>query len=378
MTKRDYYEILEVSRDANLDDIKRAYRKMALRYHPDKNPDNPEAEEKFKEAAEAYSVLSNSDKRANYDRFGHAGVSGTPFDAGFDSAIFSDFSDILGGLFGFGDLFGRSGARGRTRAQRGNDLQYELKISFMETAFGTSTKIKIPILETCPACSGSGAAAGTGPTTCPTCGGRGQQLYSQGFFTISRTCSHCNGSGRIIRNPCSDCHGRGRVRREKTIEVKIPAGVSSGTRLRLQGEGEAGLQGGLPGDLYILIYADEHPFFQRDGLDLYLEYPLSFAQAALGTDMVIPTPYGDEKVKVPAHTETETVFRIKGKGIPEIGSSRRGDLYVRVKVQVPRKLSREQKKLLEEFARLSDGEVQAAQKEINQKIRESTVQVKPN
>lgn len=378
MTKRDYYEILDVPRDASNEDIKRAYRKMALRYHPDKNPGDPEAEEHFKEAAEAYSVLSNADKRANYDRFGHAGVSGSPFDAGFDSTVFADFSDILGGLFGFGDLFGRTGSRGRSRSQRGSDLQYELKITLLETAFGTSTKIKIPVLESCAECGGSGAAAGTGPTTCPTCGGRGQQLYSQGFFTISRTCSHCNGSGRIIRTPCGECHGRGRVRREKTIEVKIPAGVASGTRLRLQGEGEAGVHGGSSGDLYILVFVEEHPFYQRDGIDLYLDFPISFAQAALGTDLVIPTLQGDEKLKIPSNTSPDSVFRLKGKGLPEIGSSHRGDLYVRIKVEVPRKLNREQKRLLEEFARLTDGELHATQQQISQKIRDSIYQPKPN
>jgi len=275
LTKRDYYEVLEVERNATLDEIKKAYRRKAMQHHPDKNPGNQEAEDKFKEAAEAYSVLGNSDKKSQYDRFGHAGVSGSGFnfDSGFDSTIFSGLEDIIEGFFGFSDLFGRTSRRSRSRAQRGKDLQYELKITFMESAFGTKTTLKIPVLETCGKCEGSGAAPGTGPTSCPSCNGSGQVHYSQGFFTIARTCSRCNGNGRIIENPCPDCHGRGRKRKERSIEVKIPAGMSSGTRLRLQGEGEAGLYGGPGGDLYILIFVEEHPMFQRDGNDLFLDLP---------------------------------------------------------------------------------------------------------
>lgn len=377
MAKRDYYEVLEVDRSASLDEIKKAYRKMALKHHPDKNPDDPAAEEKFKEAAEAYSVLSNAEKRAQYDRFGHAGVSGSPFEGGFDT-VFADFADIFDGLFGFGDLFGRGGSRGRSRAHRGNDLQYELKITFLESAFGTATKIKIPVLETCADCGGSGAAPGTSPTVCTTCEGRGQMRYTQGFFTIARPCTHCGGTGRVIRTPCAACHGQGRVRREKTIEVKIPGGVTSGTRLRLQGEGEAGSAGGPPGDLYILVFAEDHPLFHREGSDLYLEIPVSYTQAALGHELILPTLFGDEKLKVPAGTQPETVFRLRGKGMPEIGTSSRGDLYVRVKVDVNKKLSREQRKLLEEFGRLADGDTLADQKSMLQKIRESLSRSKPN
>lgn len=374
MTKRDYYEVLEVTRTSTVEEIKKAYRRKALQYHPDKNPDNKEAEEKFKEAAEAYSVLSNPDKRAQYDRFGHAGVSGQSFDSGFDSAIFSDFADIFEGLFGFGDLFGRSSQRGRTRAQRGQDLQYELKISFMESAFGTTSKIRIPIMETCATCSGSGAAPGTTPVTCPTCNGRGQVRYSQGFFTIARTCNHCNGTGRIIQNPCKDCHGHGRIRQERSIEVTIPGGVSTGTRLRLQGKGEAGIHNGPPGDLYILIFVEDHPFFQREGSDLHLHVPISFPQAALGTEILVPTLHGDEKLKIPGGTQPGTVFRLKNKGFPEIGSSSRGDQYVHVTVEVPKKTSRDQKKLLEELGRVANKDMEHAQEKMFQKIRDSIFQ----
>lgn len=371
MSKRDYYEVLGVPKGAPVDEIKKAYRQMALKYHPDKNPGDKAAEEMFKEAAEAYSVLGNPDKRAQYDRFGHAGVSGGGFNGNFDPSMFGDFSDIFESVFGLGDLFGRGSSRGRTRAQRGNDLQYEIKISFLDSAFGTETKLRIPVMETCAECGGSGAAKGSGPVTCPTCNGGGQVRYQQGFFTIARTCSHCNGAGKIIRNPCPECHGKTRVRKEKTIEAKIPAGISTGTRLRLQGQGEAGVHGGPPGDLYILVYVEEHAFFNREGSDLLLELPVSLAQAALGTDLTVPTLYGDERLKVPAGTQPDTVITLKGRGMPEIGGGRRGDLYVRVKVDVPRKLSREQRKILEDFAAVTDKEMQSSQKQFFGRIRES-------
>lgn len=371
LTKRDYYEVLGVSKTANPDEIKKAYRKMAMQYHPDKNPNDKEAEEKFKEAAEAYSILSNPDKRAQYDRFGHAGVSGPSFEGGFDPAFFTDFADIFEGFFGFGDMFGRTSQRGRTRSQRGNDLQYELKITFLESATGATSKIKLPVFESCPACNGTGAAAGSGPVTCPGCNGRGQVRYTQGFFTVARTCTQCGGTGSIIRTPCADCQGRGRNRKEKTIEVRIPAGVSSGTRLRLQGEGEAGQFGGPSGDLYILIYVEEHSHFQREGSDLYLDLPISFYQGVLGTELVIPTLNGDEKLKIPSGTQPDTIFRLKGKGFPEIGSSRRGDQYIRVKMEVPRKLNREQRKLLEELAKISEKESLNSQRELLDTIRGS-------
>ncbi len=374
MSKRDYYEVLGVDRNAPVDEIKKAYRQAALKFHPDKNPGNKEAEEKFKEAAEAYSVLGSPEKREKYDRYGHAGLSGSGgFDFGhMDSTVFGGFEDLFE-AFGFGDLFGRSSSRGRTRAQRGNDLQYEIKISFTESAFGTETKLRIPAMEACPECGGSGAAKGSGPTTCPTCNGGGQVRFQQGFFTIARTCSHCNGSGKIIRNPCPECHGKTRVRKERTIEAKIPAGISTGTRLRLQGQGEAGVHGGPSGDLYILVYVEEHPFFKRDGTDLLLDVPVSFTQAALGTEMIVPTLYGDERLKIPAGTQPDALFSIRGKGMPELGSSRKGDLYVRVKLDVPKKLSREQKRLLEEYSGHSDRETQSAQQQMFVRIKESVV-----
>ncbi|MBN2433308.1 MAG: molecular chaperone DnaJ [Acidobacteria bacterium] len=373
MTKRDYYEVLEVNRSATPEEIKRAYRKKALQFHPDKNPDNHAAEEKFKEAAEAYSILGNSEKRAQYDRFGHAGVSGSGFnfERGFDPTVFSGFEDIFESFFGFGDIFGRGSQRARSRAQRGNDLQYEMQITFLESAFGTKSKLKIPVLETCEKCSGSGAEPGSQPVTCSNCRGTGQVRYSQGFFTIARTCARCGGNGRIIEKPCSDCQGRGRLRREKTIEVKIPAGVTSGTRLRLQGEGEAGLHGGPAGDLYILVFVEQHPLLQRDGNDILLELPISFIQAMFGTELRVTTLWGDEKLKIPAGTQPDTVFRLRGKGFPEVGSSSRGDQYVRVKVEIPRKLSREQKKLLEKLAPEIDADAVKAQEQIFRKIRDS-------
>jgi molecular chaperone DnaJ len=373
LTKRDYYEVLEVNRTASAEEIKRAYRKKAVQFHPDKNPDDSSAEEKFKEAAEAYSILSNPEKRAQYDRFGHAGVSGAGFnfERGFDPSVFGGFEDIFESFFGFGDIFGRGSQRGRSRAQRGNDLQYEMKITFLESAFGTKSKLKIPILETCEKCEGSGAAPGTQPVTCPGCQGSGQVRYAQGFFTIARTCARCGGNGRVIEKPCPDCQGRGRLRREKTIEVKIPAGVTSGTRLRLQGEGEAGLRGGPSGDLYILVFVEEDPLLQRDGNDILMELPISFIQAAMGTELRITTLYGDERLKIPSGTQPETVFRLRGKGFPEIGSSSRGDMYVRVKVEIPRKLNREQKKIFEKMAPQMDADSVKSQEQIFRKIRDS-------
>lgn len=370
MTQHDYYEILGVPRDVSQDDLKKAYRRMAMQYHPDRNPGDKEAEEKFKEAAQAYSVLSDPEKRTQYDRFGHAGLSGQGFDGGFDPSSFVDFQDIFEGLFGFGDLFGRGGQRGRSRAQRGNDLQYDTKITFLEAAFGTNQKITIPLLAACSSCSGTGAAPGTKAESCPTCGGRGQVRYQQGFFTVARTCAQCNGAGEIIRTPCSDCHGRGRIRREKTLDVRIPPGVFSGARLRLPQEGEAGVNGGPSGDLFIAIYVEDHPFYKRDGADLMVDIPISFPQAALGAEVTIPTLWGDETVKIPAGTQSDTTFCLKKKGFPELNSSGKGDFYVRVQVEVPKKLSKEQKRLLEDFAALSEKE-SGSQSQIFQKIRDS-------
>ena len=276
--KRDYYEVLGVARGATEEEIKKAYRKMAMQWHPDRNPDNTEtAEEKFKEAAEAYSVLNDSARKAQYDRLGHAGLSGS---GGFDPSTFSEFSDILGDFFGFGDAFGSGGGRKRSRVQRGSDFRYDLEISFEEAVFGLKTRVKIPRAETCSACGGSGAKPGTAPSSCTTCGGHGQVRFQQGFFSIARTCSACSGTGQILKDPCKTCRGEGRVHGEKTLSINVPAGVDSESRLRIVGEGEAGLSGGPPGDLYVVIHVHDHPFFEREDHDLFCRIPLSFTQGS--------------------------------------------------------------------------------------------------
>jgi molecular chaperone DnaJ len=352
VSKRDYYEVLGVPKDATDQEIKSAYRKLALKYHPDRNPGDKAAEDKFKEAAESYAVLADADKRHLYDRFGHAGLgTAATGGAGFDPTVFTGFEDILGGLgdiFGFGDLFG--GARRRGGPQRGADLRYDLEISFEESAKGAETSIQIPRQESCETCNGSGSAPGSKPTTCPQCQGRGQLRYQQGFFTVARTCGQCRGSGQIISNPCAACRGAGRVQRERKLTVKIPPGIATGQRLRLSGEGEGGAAGGPPGDLYVVIHVQEHPFFQRDGNDLYCEIPLNYPTIALGGEIVIPTLEGEEPFKVPEGTQTGETFRLRGRGMPDVtGRANRGDLLVTVKVITPKKLTREQKKLLEQL-----------------------------
>ncbi len=346
--KRDYYEVLGVGRSASEQDVKSAYRKLALQFHPDRNPNNKEeAEEKFKEITEAYSVLAEPQKRAAYDRYGHAGVSGQGgFAPDFSSTIFADFEDIFGDFFGFGDMFGR-GRRRRTRAERGADLRYNLEISFEEAASGLETKIKIPRWENCSSCNGRGARKGSPPVTCPGCAGRGQIRTQQGFFTMTRTCAQCQGMGQVIREPCPDCHGEGRVRQERILGIKIPAGVDDGTRLRVGGEGEAGFQGGPSGDLYVVLSVREHPYFERRGNDLYCTIPISVGQAALGTEIKVPTLRGQERLKIPEGTQTASVFRLRGMGLPSLDGGGQGDLYVMVHVVVPTRLSREQRRLLE-------------------------------
>jgi molecular chaperone DnaJ len=364
--KRDYYEVLGVGRDATEQEIKSAYRKLAIKYHPDKNPGSKEAEEKFKEAAEAYSVLSDSEKRARYDHFGHSGMQGGF--SGFDPAIFSDFGDILGDFFGLGDLFG--GSRRRRGAERGADLRYDLKISFRDAAFGLKTKIKIPRYETCSACGGSGAAKGKGPVTCPTCQGLGQVRYQQGFFSISRTCHQCNGEGRIIRDPCETCQGRGRARKERVLEIKIPAGVDNGSRLRIQGEGEAGGRGGPPGDLYVVIYVEEHPFFQRQGNNIYCQIPIGITQAVLGAEISVPTLEGEEKLRIPEGTQSGTVFRLRNQGIVSLNERGRGDQFVTVNVVIPTKLTKEQRLLFESLARLNKDDESLNERNIFEKVKD--------
>ena len=350
MSKRDYYEVLGVNRTATDQELKSAYRRLARSHHPDTNQNDPQAEEKFKELSEAYSVLSDQEQRQRYDRFGHAGVSsgagqswGAPGCTGFE--------DILGDLFGFGDVFGtgRGGAR-RSTAQRGADLRYDLEISLEEAYAGMTAQLRIPRLETCETCKGDGAAPGSKPETCSNCQGSGQVRYQQGFFSVARTCGACRGAGRVVKDPCADCRGAGRVEREKQMEVKIPAGVETGSRMRVQGEGESGTQGGPAGDLYVVIHLSEHERFERQGSNLYVSLPITFAQAALGSDVYVSTIDGEEKIKIPTGTQTGTVFRLKGKGMPVLGGRGHGDLFVSVSVVTPTSLTREQRKLLEQLA----------------------------
>ena len=358
MDKRDYYQVLEVARTATDQELKSAYRKLAMRYHPDKNPGDASAEEKFKEAAEAYAVLSDGEQRRRYDRFGHAGVSSTA-GASWGAPGFGGIEDILGDLFGFGDVFGgsRAGSR-RSAAQRGADLRYDLEITLEDAANGMTANLRIPRLETCETCKGSGAAAGTQPEACATCNGSGQMRFQQGFFSVARTCHACRGVGKVIKSPCKDCRGAGRVEREKQMEVKIPAGVETGSRLRVQGEGESGISGGASGDLYVVIHVAEHEHFERQGSNLYAAVPITFAQAALGADIAVRTLDAEDKVKIPVGTQTGTVFRLKGKGMPVLGGRGRGDLFVSVTVVTPTSLTREQRKLLEQLATVENKDLE--------------------
>jgi len=348
-TKRDYYEVLGVGRGATEQEIKSAYRKLALQFHPDRNPDNPDAEEKFKECSEAYAVLADPNKRANYDRFGHAAVGGGA--GGFDPTIFSDFSDIFSDLFGFGDIFGAATAGGRRRsdAQRGADLREDLTLSFEEAAFGVDKEVHIRRHETCDTCRGSGAAPGKAPTTCQSCGGRGQVRFQTGFLTVARPCPTCHGAGQVISDPCSKCRGEGRMVRERTIPVQVPAGVEDGTRMRFGGQGDAGVNSGPAGDLYVVFNVQEHRFFEREGKDLYCSIPISFGQAALGAEIKVPTLDGDHTLKLPEGTQTHTVFKIRHKGLASLNGHGKGDLYVEVRVQTPGKLTKRQREILGEL-----------------------------
>ena len=359
MSKRDYYEVLGVTRTASEQEIKSAYRRLAVKYHPDKNPNDASAEEKFKEAAEAYGVLQDSEQRRRYDRFGHAGVSTGAGAGSWGAPGFGGIEDILGDLFGFGDVFGgsRSGSR-RSAAQRGADLRYDLEITLEEAANGMTAQLRIPRLEGCEACKGSGAAPGTQAESCQTCGGTGQVRYQQGFFSVARTCGACRGAGQVIKTPCKECKGAGRVQKEKQMEVKIPAGVETGSRLRVQGEGEAGTQGGPAGDLYVVIHVAEHEEFERQGSNLYEAVPITFAQAALGADIMVKTLEGEEKLKIPLGTQTGTVFRLKGKGMPQLGGRGKGDLFVSVSVVTPTSLTREQRRLLEQLAEVESNDLE--------------------
>lgn len=345
--KKDYYEVLGVNRDASEEEIKKAFKKLAMKFHPDRNPDNPKAEESFKEAKEAYEILSDDQKRAAYDQYGHAGVDpsmggGGGF-GGFNSGNFSDaFGDI------FGDIFG-GGRNQRSNVYRGADLRYNLEISLEDAARGTETKIRIPVQSSCETCHGSGARPGTSPVTCTTCNGHGQVRMQQGFFSVQQTCPKCHGTGKMVKEPCPTCHGGGRVKQNKTLNVKIPAGVDEGDRIRLSGEGEAGVNGGPTGDLYVVVHLKEHAIFQREGAHLHCEMPISFSTAALGGEIEVPTLDGAAKMKIPAETQTGSVFRLRGKGIKPLRSSEHGDLMVHVVVETPVRLTEKQKELLREF-----------------------------
>jgi len=348
VTERDYYEILGVQRNAGDQELKSAYRKLALKYHPDRNPDNPEAEERFKEAAEAYSVLSDADKRRTYDTYGHAGL-GSAAAQGFNPDAFADFADIFGDFFGFGDLFGQRTSRQRTRATRGDDVRYDLEITFEDAMRGLEAEIQVPRLETCSHCRGTGAEASDGWTTCSVCRGRGEVFLQQGFLSIRRTCTQCNGRGKILRRPCRECKGDGFVHVSRKLKVKIPAGVDNGMKLRITGEGQPGLNSGPPGDLYVFLQVGQHPVFERQEQDLHCTVHLNFAQAALGCQLHILTFDGLETVKVPEGVQSGETLRLRGHGVPKISGAGRGDLIVHLEVRTPTKLTREQRRLLDQL-----------------------------
>jgi molecular chaperone DnaJ len=343
-TRRDLYEVLGVERNASPQEIKAAYRKLAVKFHPDRNPGNKEAEESFKEAAEAYAVLSDPEKRSSYDRFGMAGVGDQPF-SGFDSSIFGDFADILGNMFGFEGIFG--GGRRRTGPERGADLRTQVVLTFEEMARGVERTIPVAREESCPTCNGSGSSKGSGQETCRGCGGHGQVRVSQGVFTMVRTCPQCGGAGRVIKDPCKDCKGSGRTEARREIKVPIPAGLEDGTRVRISGQGEGGVRGGPPGDLYVVVRVEGHERFARDGADLHLEEEISAFAAALGTEIEVPTLDGKERVNVPAGSQPGDTVALRGKGLPRPRQSGQGDLVVHLKVVVPRRLSAKQKELLQ-------------------------------
>jgi molecular chaperone DnaJ len=350
MAKRDYYKVLNVAKNATEADIKTAYRRLAMKYHPDRNPNDKEAEEKFKEAKEAYEILTDAQKRALYDQHGHAGIDAARqggFGAGGQRGQGADFGDIFGEVFG--DIFGSSRRGGRSQVFRGADLRYELALDLRDAVFGTSVEIDIPKLSECETCHGSGAAKGSSPVTCDTCGGNGQVRISQGFFQLQQTCPKCRGSGQIVKNPCDTCLGQGRIRRTKKLSVKVPAGVGTGDRIRLGGEGEAGRNGGPPGDLYVEVAVNEHPIFERDGDHLSCEVPVSYATAVLGGSVEVPTLEGKVSLKIPAETQSGRVFRLREKGVKPVRGGARGDLFCRVVIETPVNLSSEQRDALRRF-----------------------------
>jgi len=346
-TKRDYYEVLGVSRGAGEQEMKSAYRKLALQFHPDRNPGDHAAEEKFKEAAEAYGVLSDPQKRAAYDAYGHQGLSGAA-GGGFDPNSM-DLGDLLSQVFGFGDVFGQQRGSGRSRPAKGDDLRYDLTLTFEEAAFGKSIEIQVPKLEPCPRCQGKGAEPGSTPMTCPGCHGRGEQIYSQGFLSVRRTCSHCGGAGQIVKNVCKECKGEGYRHVNKKLKVSVPAGIADGNRLRVSGEGQPGANNGPNGDLYIFFTVKEHPVFERRENDLHCTVPINIAQAALGTVIEVPTLEGPHQLEIPEGTQSETELRVKGRGVAEVQGRGRGDLVVHIVVKIPTRLTKEQRKLFEQL-----------------------------
>lgn len=352
---KDYYQTLEIDRNATDADIKKAYRRLALKYHPDRNPGDKTSEEKFKMINEAYACLSDPQKKANFDRFGTAEGAG----AGFGFGGFGDFGSNFGDIFEdvFGNIFGDFTGRKRTRPTKGQDLRYDLEINLKDAVFSTDKKINIPRWEDCPTCNGTGSKPGKGPVVCQTCRGTGQTKLQQGFFTIARTCHTCGGEGRVITDPCTKCRGQGKYKRERTVSLKIPAGVDTGIRLKVAGEGEAGSQGGPPGDLYVVINVEPHPFFKRKDNDLLCEVPISFVQAALGSEIAVPTIDGESTIRIPAGTPSGRVFHLRSKGVPKLGGYGKGDQFVSVFVDVPKKLTPRQKELLKEFAEISGEDV---------------------
>jgi len=346
MAKEDYYQLLGVQKNASDAELKKSYRRLAMKFHPDRNKDNPNAEEKFKQAKEAYEVLSDPKKRSAYDQFGHAGVDASmgAGGAGFGGGA-EAFSDIFGDVFG--DIFG--GGRKRSSVQTGSDLRYDLELSLEEAVSGSEIKIRVPVLTTCGSCRGSGAKKGSTPVTCGTCNGVGNVRMQQGFFSVQQTCPTCRGSGKQIKDPCRECHGQGRVQEDKTLSVKIPAGVDTGDRIRLAGEGEAGQNAGPAGDLYVQVHVKDHPIFTRDGANLYCEVPISFPTAALGGELGVPTLGGKVKLKIPAETQTGKLFRVRGKGVKPVRGGAVGDLLCRIQIETPVRLTKEQKRLIQEF-----------------------------
>jgi len=367
VSKRDYYEVLSVERGADDQTIKSSYRKLALKYHPDRNPGDQEAEERFKEAAEAYSVLSDSQKRATYDRFGHQGLQGAA-NSGVNPDAFSDFSDIFGDFFGINDIFG--GGRRRTRAQRGDDFRYDLEITFEDMMKGLVAEIQAPRMDMCTRCTGTGAEPEDGMTVCPVCRGRGEVIYQQSFLSVRRTCGQCGGRGQIIRRPCKECKGEAWVRKDRKLRVNIPAGVDNGTRVRVSGEGQPGANGGGYGDLYVFLTVKEHPVFDRKDDDLHCTVPLNISQAALGAELEIQTLDGSQQVRVPEGTQHGDKLRLKAIGVPRINGGGRGDLWVHIDVKVPKKLTREQRKLFEQLRETLPEENHPHEKSLLEKVKD--------